>query len=155
MFSVYLAGYIQGSVLDKCIEWRRRVREYYTMKGWDICFLDPLNGKHLASITPDGLKSDIPSHAIIHRDFTSVMSSDIVVCNMDTFGEDRPLTGTIAELAWAWEHHKPIVMITDDKKFKEHPFIAYFASWVVKDVDELLEKKCVDYFFKGKNSAVY
>ena len=159
MFKCYLAGYIQGSKLEECTEWRRRIREYYdNWKGkerYPIVWLDPLNGKDFATITSDGLKSSCPPHAIVHRDFAAVMNSDLIVANMNTFGENRPLTGTISELAWAWEHHKPIVMITDETKYREHPFLSYFASWIVKDVDELLKKKCINYFYKGTASAKY
>ena len=154
----YLAGYIQGSKLDECLEWRKRIRDHYESykgKRYPIDWLDPLNGQEMATISQDGLRSSVPANSIIHRDYTSVMKSDIIVVNMDTFGESRPLIGTICELAWAWEHHKPIVMITDEDKYKYHPFISYFASWIVKDVDELLEKKVINYFYKGWNNAIY
>jgi len=173
---VYLAGFIQGTKLEECVAWRKRIREHYDNwkttldnddkklfpKGipavvkYPITWLDPLNGKELATISQDGLKSSCPPHAIVHRDFNCVMDADLIIANMNTFGEkDRGLCGTICELAWAWEHRKPIIMITNEVKYSEHPFTALFASWIVKDVDELLEKKCINYFFKGKNSAIY
>lgn len=155
MYKVYLAGYITGSVIEQCIEWRKKIREHYAMQDWDIIFLDPLNGKYINTISEDGLKSNVPAHAIIHRDFQSVTKSDLIVVNTDTFGGERPLTGTICELAWAWEHHIPIVMISNEEKYSEHPFLDYFASWKCKTVDELLEKKIINYFYKGQHSAIY
>ncbi len=74
---------------------------------------------------------------------------------MDMFGEKRIPIGTICEIAWAWEHRKPTILITKDKQFGEHQFLKNFASWVVKDVDELLSKKIINYFFKGNASAIY
>jgi len=159
MFKVYLAGYIQGDMIDKCSAWRKDIRKHYENwkddKPYPIKWLDPLNGKNLDHITGDGLKSDTPPNAIVHRDYVSVTRSNLIVVNMDTFGTERGLCGTICELAWAWEHHIPIIMITDEKRYTEHPFLSYFASVVVSSVDELLEKKYINYFFKGVVNAEY
>jgi len=156
---VYLAGFIQGSKIDECKAWRLKIAEHYaTWKGgtkYPITWLDPLNGKDLATITPDGLKSSTPRNSIVHRDYKCINDCDLVVANMDTFGESRPLTGTICELAWAWDKHKPIIMITDDAKYYMHPFLDYFASAIVSSVDELLEKKLINYFYKGTVDALY
>jgi nucleoside 2-deoxyribosyltransferase len=101
------------------------------------------------------LKSNIPGNAIVHRDYKCVKSADLLVVNMDTFGEQRPLTGTIYELAWAWVDHKPVIIITDEEKYSEHPFIKDTASIIVSSVDELIEKKYINYFYKGLSSALY
>ena len=152
---IYLAGFIQGSKIQECIGWRKQIRDYYKIHDWPIIFLDPLNGKEVNTISSDGLKSSIPPNAILHRDFKCVMDCDIVIVNMDTFGETRPLTGTICELAWAWEHHKPIIMITDDSKYCNHPFLKNFASMIFPTVEKMIEEKAVNYMFKGTVSADY
>jgi len=150
---IYLAGFIQGSKIKECSEWRKEIREHYGNESYT--WLDPLNGKDFATITPDGLKSSMPPHAIVHRDWQSVTSADLIIANMDTFGETRPLTGTICELAWAWEKHVPIIMITDEHKYKEHPFLKYFASWIVGTTKELIDVDAINYFKKGQENAVY
>jgi len=155
MMKVYLAGFMSGDQLKETTEWRQRIRSFYSGKGWDIVCLDPYNGKDVATITGEGLKSSVTPHGIVHRDYMSVMAADVLVCNMNTFGSKRPLTGTICEMAWAWEHHKPIIMITDDPKYKEHPFTEYFASFVYSTVEEMLKDKALDYMYKGIHSAVY
>lgn len=162
---IYLCGYIQGGEsLKKCIEWRKKIRKHYEewkkethkpFERYPIIWLCPLNGKDFNSISKDGLSSSMPNNTILHRDFKAVMDADIIVANMDTFGDNRPLTGTIAELAWAWEHHKPIIMVTNEKKYAEHPFLMNFASWIVKDIDELLGKKIINIFYKGMVNAEY
>jgi hypothetical protein len=152
---VYLAGFIQGSRMEECISWRKKIREYYVMRSWDIEWLDPLNGKEINTISSDGLTSHIPPNAILHRDYKGVVSSDLIVVNMDTFGEERPLTGTMFELAWAWEHHIPIIMITTEQKFINHPFVKNFASMIFSSVDEMLEKKAINYMYKGMVNAEY
>jgi hypothetical protein len=158
---IYLCGYIGGpAVIDKCIEWRQRIVEKYNdYKGdgqrYPIVWLDPINGKDCKFMDKHGLKSNVPSHAIMHRDYQCVMRADLIVANMDTFGQERPLIGSVFELAWAWEHHKPIILITDNPMYTEHPFLSYAASHVVSSVDDLLEKKVINYYFKGWNDAIY
>jgi len=154
---VYLAGYISGSKIKECIEWRKKVREYYdNWKGerYPIEWLDPLNGE-IEKISPDGLDCSLPGKALVHRDFCSVKVADLIIANLDTFGEPRPSVGTTYELAWAWYLKKPVVMITTDDNYINHPFVKDTVSKFVKDVDELLESKIVNYFFKGQVTANY
>jgi nucleoside 2-deoxyribosyltransferase len=154
---VYLAGLIQGSHIEECKAWRKKIREHYMhwKEGMEypIVWLDPLNGEE--KVSKDGLTSSVPPNAIIHRDYQCVIKSDIVLVNMETFGSDRPLTGTLFEIAWAWEHHKPIIMISSDRKYMEHPFLKNMVSNFVSSVDELLEQKIINFYFKGWNNAIY
>ena len=158
---VYLSGFINGNVIDKCTDWRKKIRSHYDhWKGgtekYPIDWIDPLNGEKKEDISADGMVlKDIPPNALVHRDYYSVKISDLIVANMDTFGELRPPIGTISELAWAWELRKPIIIIADNYQYANHPFMLSFASFFVKSVDELLEKKLINYFFKGMNSANY
>lgn len=159
MLHVYLAGLIEGKCIKKCTTWRKRIRDYYDNwkggKRYPIVWLDPLNGENFAEISPDGLKGSLPPHAIVHKDYMCVDKADLIIANMDTFGSKRGLCGTICELAWAWDKHKPIIMITNEDRYKYHPFLEYFSSWIVPSVDELLEKKIVNEFFKAWHSAQY
>jgi len=157
---IYLAGYIQGSVINQCISWRKRIREYYqNWKGtgidYPLIILDPLNGENFNEISPDGLKGCFPPNAIVHKDYVCIEKSDLIICNTDTFGQNRPLIGTIYELAWAYEKRKPVIMITNDMVFEQHPFITNTVSWYVKSVEELLEKKIINEFYKAWHSAEY
>ena len=151
----YMAGFMSGDYLEETTAWRKKVREHYVMKGWGIEWLDPYNGKDIGTITPDGLKSSVDPHAIVHRDYMSVSQADILIVNLNTFGSGRTSTGTICELAWAWQMRKPIIMITDEVQFTDHPFTSYFASSVYPSVEAMLEDKIVDYMYKGINNAVY
>lgn len=157
MFRIYLAGYINNEVIEECWEWRKQIALHYNSNPkWhgDISFLDPLNGE-IGNITEEGLKCAVPGKALIHRDYNSVKSANLIVANLDTFGEMRPMVGTLYELAWAWEAKKPTIVITNEDKYKFHPFIVDTASIIVASVNEMLEKKMIDYFFKGLNSAIY
>jgi len=152
-YSIYLAGYIQGECIQKCITWREYIAQ--RLFGLNIDFLDPLCGKNIASITPDGLKSDRSAHAIVHRDRASVKKADMIIANMDTFGSGRGLCGTICELAWAFDWGKPIIMITNEPKYRDHPFLSYFASETFESVEAMLDSGIVPYFLQGVRNAIY
>ena len=155
---VYLAGYISGDVIKECIEWRKRIVEHYEKwKGkerYPIVFLSPLNGENPDKISSNGIKGCFPSQAIFHKDLSAIDKSDVIVANMDTFGMARPPVGTICELTLAWSKQKPIILISNDVVYKEHPFIKYFTSWQVDSVDELLEQKILNQFYKALHTTL-
>jgi len=155
---VYLAGYINSSVMEQCVGWRKKIRQHY--ESWPggkypVDFLDPINGEDFTCIKNEGLYGVMPPHAIVHKDYTAIEKSDLIVANMNTFGQTRSPAGTICELAWAWQMHKAIVLITDENSYINHPFINYFASWIVSSVEDLLEKKIINQFYKAWNPAQY
>jgi nucleoside 2-deoxyribosyltransferase len=156
---VYLAGLIQGSVIDKCIGWRRQVVEHYSnWKGTgkpyrDLEFLDPCNGE--SNVSKDGLSSNLPKRVILDKDYNAIKKCDLFVGNMDNFGVDRPLLGTTMEIAFAYSFHKPIILITKEKVYREHPFVSQMVSWYFETVEEMLENKAINQFYKSWNSAQY
>ena len=156
MFRIYMAGHMSMLKLEESIGWRKEIRNHYVMKAWnDLVFLDPYNGKCLSSISGDGLTSDVPSEAIFDRDYNCVKSADLIIANMNTFGSERVPFGTISEVAWAWQMKKPIIMITQEPQYKDHPFGKRQASWIVPDVKTLLDEKILDYFYQGAVTAKY
>jgi nucleoside 2-deoxyribosyltransferase len=152
---VYLAGFINGNKIEQCSEWRKRIVTHYLLKAWDIIWLDPMNGKAITTLTPDGLHSEYPIRAIVDRDVKCLEDADLVVANLDTFGETRAPTGTLCEISITGYIHKPLIVITNDPNYYNHPWIQDFASITVPSVDELLEKKYIDYFYKGTVNARY
>jgi nucleoside 2-deoxyribosyltransferase len=152
---VYLAGFLGYNTIEDCMRWRRSLCEYYGVTEMNITFIDPMSGVDPSTVTDGGLKCHIPPHALVHRDYDSVASSDLIIANLDTFGEDRGLCGTLCELAWAWDKHIPIIVITTEDKYIHHPFISYFASAMVGSVEELLESKYIEYFYAGTVTTKY
>ena len=65
------------------------------------------------------------------------------------------MTGTIYELAWAWFHKIPVIVITTDPNYIEHPFIKDTACIIVPNVEEIFTKEYIEYYFKGLVSAEY
>jgi nucleoside 2-deoxyribosyltransferase len=149
----YLAGMIHGSVIKECKFWRRKIVEHYmNWKGTgqpykDLYFLDPCCGEE--NVSSDGMTSDLPSKTILDKDYNAVKKCDLLVVNMDTFGIKRAPVGTIIETAFAYEFRKPIIMITDEDVYLRHPFVSNMVSWYFKSVDEMLNAKAINHFYKG------
>ncbi|MEM4260870.1 MAG: nucleoside 2-deoxyribosyltransferase [Candidatus Woesearchaeota archaeon] len=154
---VYLAGIIDGTNIDKCKEWRTKIITHYT--NWkntgknygDICFLNPLNGED--QISDDGLSSHLPGKAILTKDYNAIKKCDLFIVNMDTFGVARPPIGTIMEIAFAYEFKKPVMMITTEELYKKHPFISNMVDWYFDSVDDMLNQKAINIFYKAWHSA--
>jgi len=159
---VYLAGYMSGAVIKECVSWRLDIRDHYeNWKGagikYPIDFLDPFNGPELESIDEKGLKSSVPSNAIFAGDMMSVKACDLVVANLDTFGQDRPMIGTFFELGWctAWQKDFILIVPPDQKELAEnHPFLKQ-ACAVFGSMEEFLDSKILNYFYKRINGANY
>ncbi len=162
---IYVAGYINNEVLDQCLEWRKKLRSHYhNYKGqvYPITWLDPCNGEADSDVKlkNEGLESSVPPKVIMLRDYQCVTKyADLVVANMDTFGRLRYPIGTIMEVAWAWEHHIPVLIIDplpdNESPWLNHPMFGTAQACRVKSLDELLEKKYIQFFYKGWNSAIY
>jgi len=112
----------------------------------------------LESIDAKGFKSSIPAQAIYDGDMMSVSECDLVVANISTFGYDRPMIGTFCEIGWCTAMQKPFVVIAPDEKAKElagnHPFLGR-ASAIYSSVEEFLDSKILNYFYKRINGANY
>lgn len=157
MFNVYLAGIIDGLQIDKCHEWRNKIIKTYSdwkNKGnyGDISFLNPLNGE--SEISKDGLSSNVPSKVILIKDYNAIKNSKLFIVNMETFGVQRPPIGTIMEIAFAYEFRIPIIMITQDEVYRKHPFVSNMVHWYFNNVDEMIEAKAINHFYKSLHSAI-
>lgn len=62
---------------------------------------------------------------------------------------------TIMEVAWAWEHHKPVIVISNEEVWKKHPMFGTATCVRVDTYQELLDKKILQFFYKGWNHAIY
>lgn len=92
----YLAGRISGEDIEKCIAWRKEIRNHYKnyekengeYVSYPFSFLDPLNSKEFESIDKQGLTSHISPNAIYDGDKLSVETAQGIIANMDDFFED-------------------------------------------------------------------
>ena len=164
---VYLAGYMSGNKLEECTSWRKKIRSHYRdyeidpetdqYVSYPIVLLDPFNGKEFTTISKDGVTSHIPGTAIRKSDRMSVKKADIIIANMKTFGETRPMIGTHHEMAWAEEDKKPIILICEEKDFalyKNHPFTCD-CDYYFTDIQEVIDNKIIETYYKRISGATY
>jgi len=163
VMKVYLAGFMSGDQLEECTSWRLAIRKHYgNWKGagvpYPIAFLDPFNGPEVDTIKGTGLASvGAMSNAIILGDMMSVRECDIIVANLNTFGSTREMVGTYMELGWQIWQQKPFILIAPEEKQElcaKHPFLNR-AVGVYKSVEEVLDSKILNFFYKRINHANY
>lgn len=163
---VYLAGYMNGNKLKETTIWRKEIRNHYKnyeknekkeIVSYPIIFLDPYNGKEFESISKDGVTSHIPPTAIRKADKMSVNKANIIVANMNTFGESRPMMGTHHEICWALDDDKPVILICSKKDlelYKNHPFTCD-CDYYLTDYKELLDNKILETYYRRIAGAIY
>lgn len=141
---IYLAGLI-STEKPGSIHWRGVARVLLSrLAAWndkEIEILDPMRGKHdLAESSPDKGLTDprFTSSDIILRDYHDVDMANIILVNLNDFGSERPLVGTLMELAWAWEHRKLAIAVCDDSNLlmRNHPFVRSAVSHWFNNLEE-------------------
>lgn len=152
-FRIYLCGLMAANKATR--KWREDLQSHYQKKSWnDIVWLNPFNSIPKDTISTDGLSAEnIPANAIVHRDLQAMKSSQLVVAHMSQFGEERNLTGSLIEIGWLSLLNIPLIMITDEAKYIDHPFLQLYASAIAKDIDEVIKMKYIDFFYKGMVNA--
>src|SRR5690554_4717505 len=112
-FKVYLAGPIRGLTYAGSASWRDEVKaKFYP----GIVAYSPLRGKEELLASPPVL--DERTHPVDHvltlpqgivaRDRYDVLSSDLIFVNL--IGAADISIGTVCEIAWGYDHNKPIVL---------------------------------------------
>jgi len=125
---------------------------------YEICFLDPWNGEVDAVVDDEGLTNNLISgKAIFAGDKQAIQKANIVVANFNQFESKRPSVGTYFECGMALAWNKPLILIVPEEEFdrwNKHPFTSQAVA-IYKSVDEFLESKILNWFYKRTNSAIY
>lgn len=136
--SVYLSGPMRGLSFDQADEWRR----YATEALWpDVVTYSPMRGKdHLRG-------APIPTHTahplsrpegIVARDYYDTLTTDMLLVNV--LGAKEVSQGTVAEIAWAYAHRKPVLLVMEHMgNPHDHPMNTVPAGWRVDDLDDALD----------------
>jgi nucleoside 2-deoxyribosyltransferase len=142
---VYLAGLISTTVPDS-LRWREDAIPILTDAGFEV--LSPMRGKDPKRLQAGGLTDPcLTAKDIIARDYQDVSRSNVVLAHLELFGGQRPLLGTIAELAWCWQLKIPVVgMVSRENDYiLNHPFTKEFVAHFFHDEDEAVEF-IIDYY---------
>lgn len=160
---VYLGGIMLGGEAQKpTVDWRYKIRKHYeNWKGrgiYEICFLDPWNGEVGGVIDVEGLTNTaVPGKAIFEGDREAISKANIIVANFNQFGSARPSVGTYFECGMALAWRKPLILIVPENEYErwsKHPFTSQAVA-IYKSVDEFLNAKILNWFYKRTNSAIY
>lgn len=144
-FKVYLAGPIAGLTYDEAQDWRAKAKFALEQPfpGGMIQAYSPLRGK--ADVLPaptayqPAAKFAHPlatDRAIMRRDHFDCVGADAILANLER--APRPSLGTAMELAWAYDHHIPVVAIYDDGGLHDHPMIREAISHRARDLPEAI-----------------
>lgn len=150
MHKIYLAGNITKDI--RTFQWRKDFTEliYDEFYRDDIEIINPANtefDKRLMNghykTTKQSLKQkNIKSQNIFRaKDYQLIKNSDIVVVNLDIIDMERPLVGTIQELAWCKDiFYIPTIGIVGDSKniYCNHTWINECLSARVKTVEDAI-----------------
>ena len=136
----YLAGPISGVSWESAVSWRRLAAEELSRHGIEA--IDPLRHTEvlagettLRSAYPEWLWTQ--ERAIVHRSLYDVRRSQVVLANV--LGARERSVGTIAEIAVAYEHHIPVVLVVREGNPHDHPFLKEMATVVTGALDEAIE----------------
>lgn len=100
----------------------------------------------------DGIQNFIP----LSNDTNKTLKQKLCML-IDKVENYRPSIGTYFELCWAYDRDKPVVLIVPENRreiYQDHPFTEQ-ASWIVGSIDELLEKKVLETFYRRMAGAIY
>lgn len=149
---VYLIGQISVNV-PETYEWRKRIRAHF-MEDRQFEFIDPCKNEFNQSIAKeygDGSDRDRTKvyktggiSLLVPKDKMYVLKSTISIANLNHYDPEKPLVGTMFELAWYHDNnHKAVIGIFDgdptQDKYCNHPFVKSVINCWTKNEEEACE----------------
>jgi nucleoside 2-deoxyribosyltransferase len=140
MKRVYLVGVISED--PKSHEWRREAKNLLKDK-FEVD--DPTSSKFdretLKESEGDAEKmhrivAEHQAEILLPKSLQAVEKADIILINLDLQAKDRPMIGSIMELAWAFLLHKTVIAIKGESYYSKHPMILGSVHAWAKDVQE-------------------
>lgn len=152
MEKIYLSGPMTGLTVEEAT-----TRRSFYFKNLSDCFelVSPMRDWHLMTNQQDRqfILEEIRPHSndknknnvsfcsdkeIMNRDRFDVIMSDGMI--LDLLGATRPSIGAVAELCWAYEFNKPVVLVMEDEgNVNEHAFINEMSSFRVNSRERACE----------------
>lgn len=137
---VYLAGPISGLTYDDGNKWRLEAKA--ELEKYGIQAFSPMRAKEY--LRAEGVLTGSYNHGlfsssrnIMTRDYSDCTNADVILCNL--FGFSKPSLGTVMEIAWAFDHRIPLVVIMEKEgNVHEHPMIAEATGFRVDNLPDAL-----------------
>lgn len=134
---VYLAGPITGLSFSQVNEWRETTKKILVPRGIDCA--SPMRGQQHLSNETAIMHSYIGNpftspRGIMRQDHYDVCRSTVILVNF--LGAPKQSAGTIMEIGWAWDKHKPVVVIMEESgnPHDGHPMILECISFRCSDL---------------------
>lgn len=128
---VYVSGPIDPTNKAATDDWRTKAVDYFQRNG--IATINPCRNKAVydpGAFTPQ---------EIILRDLKDVEEADVILCNFNELSPHRLSIGTFMEIMAAYELRKPVVVVAQDPRIYEHPWINAMSVRRFKRLDQGLE----------------
>ena len=78
------------------------------------------------------------SEILLPKSFQSVQKADIILANLSIEAKDRPMVGSIMEIAWAYSTHKTVIAIKGTSYYSRHPMIKGSVHAWAESLDEAI-----------------
>lgn len=140
--TIYLACSISGQNTDNIENYYLQTESILTKLGYNIfhCYQAKNGIKPNTIMSKQELFHDptLSDTAILYRDNWMVRKADIIFANL--LNTKNVSIGSVAELAWAWDHHKHIVLCMQEDSMHNHAFIRAMSPIRYNTFD-----KCINY----------
>ena len=152
MRKVYLAGPITEDT--RTHQWRREVSRALSEK---FIIDDPCSSKFDRDLIKEGdgdskrfyeLVEQHQSEILLPKSYQAVENCDIILVNFAIEPIDRPIIGTVMEIAWAYALHKVIIAIDGQGYYTKHPMITGAVNAWADTLEEAIE--ILNEFFTSK-----
>ena len=143
MSYVYLVGAITEDPITR--EWRRtaikKLRHIFEI-------IDPTASKFDKELLKESKEdskefyrrvAQKESEILLPKSYGAVEKATIILANFSLEPKDRPMVGSLFEIAWAWQLHKTIIAIKGNNYYSFHPMILGAVNAWADDLDEACE----------------
>jgi hypothetical protein len=117
---VYLCGPINGCTDAGCKDWREASKMHYPQS------IDPMARDYRG-------REDECFKEIVELDKLDVLLADVILVNYD-----RPSVGASMEILFAWQSHKPVVIVAD-REARISPWLRYHSTVILHSFKEAFE----------------
>jgi nucleoside 2-deoxyribosyltransferase len=133
---VYLAGLISPNYPES-LHWRITASVKLASVGFRVII-----PRDMHKARGDGVDCvSVTARDIVLRDFHDLESADVILANLELFGETRQSVGTHMELGWSWFLKKPVVAVCSEmnRVMRTHPFVTETVAHYFSDLDKAIE----------------
>ncbi len=138
MGTVYLAGPVTGCSYKECTDWRQYAMARLAESG--ITGLNPMRCKEALAKEikiADSYDNYLSCpRGIMTRDYWDCTRCDVVLVNL--LHARSVSIGSVMEIAWAFNHRIPIVLVMENENIHEHSMINEAAGFRAGCLDEAI-----------------